>query len=172
MKTKQIIVVPYDEKWPDEFHKIKAELERAIQDDIITIEHVGSTSVEGLSAKPIIDIDVVIPSDDCFASVREKLEEIGYRHEGDLGIHGREAFKYQEKSHLMKHHLYVCPQNSRELYRHITFREYLRTHKEAAVEYSKVKMQTALLYPTDIDGYMAHKSPCIESIYKKCGLTK
>lgn len=70
----------------------------------------------------------------------------------------------------MKHHLYVCPQNSEELHRHIVFRDYLRTHEEPVFEYSRVKEEAAQLYPTDIDRYMEYKRPCVEAIYIKCGL--
>ena len=137
---------------------------------MIAIEHVGSTSVEGMSAKPCIDIDIVIKDYSVFNEVVNKLESIGYIHEGDLGIKEREAFKYSEKPHLMKHHLYVCPQNSKELHRHITFRDFLKNNREAAKKYSKIKEQAALLFPNDIDKYIEYKSPCIEELYKQCGL--
>lgn len=161
MKIKQVIVEPYDEEWKNEFRKIKKELSTALHDEIISIEHVGSTSVKGLSAKPIIDIDIVIKDKSVFKKVRNTLEEIGYRHEGDLGITDREAFKYSGKEHLMKHHLYVCPQESAELKRHIAFRDYLRSHPEAVFEYSRIKNEGAALFPTDIDGYINHKTAFI-----------
>ena len=85
-------------------------------------------------------------------------------------IAGREAFGYEGKGHLAKHHLYVCAQNSRELHRHITFRNYLRSHPDAAAEYSRVKEEAAQLYPNDIDAYMRHKAPCIAALYQRCGL--
>ena len=99
------------------------------------------------------------------------LAGIGYRHEGDLGIPGREAFKYDGKEHLMKHHLYVCTQDCAELKRHIAFRDYLRTHPDAADEYGSIKEEGAKLYPYDIDKYIEYKSPVIEKIYKTIGLT-
>ena len=99
-----------------------------------------------------------------------RLADIGYIHEGDLGIKDREAFKYTDKPHLQSHHLYVCPQYSAELHRHITFRDYLRTHPEAVNEYSKVKEKAAQLFPDDIDSYIEFKSPCIAKFYKLCGL--
>ncbi len=170
MRTKKVTVVPYDNKWPAAFAQIKRELLSALGEYAVAIEHVGSTSVPGLSAKPIIDIDVVIPSYACFAAVAEKLAEIGYRHEGDLGIKDREAFKYADKPHLLPHHLYVCPKDSEELHRHLVFRDYLRTHPEDAAAYGKIKREAAALYPADIDAYMAHKNACIEKIYRKCGL--
>ncbi|MBO5973723.1 MAG: GrpB family protein [Clostridia bacterium] len=170
MRTASVIVVPYDEAWKLAFEEIKKEIEGAIGDLIIGIEHVGSTSVEGLSAKPCIDIDVVIKDYSVFATVVNKLETIGYIHEGDLGIKDREAFKYSNKPHLQKHHLYVCPQDSKELYRHITFRNFLRNNAEAVKQYSLAKETAAQLYPNDIDKYIECKSPCIEELYKMCGL--
>ena len=98
------------------------------------------------------------------------LGSIGYRHEGNLGIEGREAFKYDGKEHLQPHHLYVCPEDSAELKRHIAFRDYLRTHPEAVREYSQVKEKGAALYPHDIEKYIEHKSPFIEKVYREIGI--
>ena len=170
MAAKHVLVLPYDEAWEKAFTEIEAELRDALGGLALRIEHVGSTSVRGLAAKPIIDIDVVIEGDSAFEAVVAALGKIGYTHEGDLGIPGREAFKYDGKEHLQKHHLYVCAQDSAELKRHIAFRDYLRTHPEAVREYSRVKEEGAALYPYDIDAYIAHKSPFIERIYAEIGL--
>ena len=125
MRTKKVVVLPYDRIWKSDFEEIKREIEGAIGDLIVGIEHVGSTSVEGMSAKPVIDIDVIIKDYAVFDTVVRRLEAIGYVHEGNLGIKDREAFKYSNKPHLQQHHLYVCPEQSEELYRHITFRDFL-----------------------------------------------
>ena len=166
----KVLVLPYDKGWKAAFLDIRQELEAAIGDLALGIEHIGSTSVEGLSAKPCIDIDVVIEDYTVFDAVVEKLASIGYRHEGDLGIKGREAFDYADKPHLQKHHLYVCPRDSEELHRHITFRNFLRANPQAVQRYSAVKEQAALLFPEDIDGYMRYKAPCIGELYELCGL--
>ena len=170
MRTARVIVLPYDRAWKTAFKVIKSELESAVGDLVLGIEHVGSTSVEGLSAKPCIDIDVVIEEYGVFEEVVRRLAEIGYIHEGDLGIPDREAFCYSDKPHLMTHHLYVCPRYSRELHRHITFRDFLRRHPEAVKQYGTVKEEGARLFPDDIEGYIAHKTPCIEELYRQCGL--
>ena len=170
MKTRKVLVLPYDVAWQSAFEKIKGEIEDAIGDLIIGIEHVGSTAVEGMSAKPCIDIDVIITDYTEFAAVVCGLESIGYIHEGDLGIQHREAFKYFGKEHLQTHHLYVCPKYSEELHRHITFRDFLRCHPEAVKKYSLRKEKAAELFPNDIEGYIEYKSPCIEELYKECGL--
>ena len=170
MRTTKVVVLPYDEAWKSDFKKIKDEIEEAIGDLIIGFEHIGSTSVEGMSAKPCIDIDVVIEDYSVFHAVVARLKTIGYIHEGDLGIKNREAFKYSGKEHLQKHHLYVCPKYSEELHRHITFRNFLLSNPTDAKKYSLIKEKAAELFQNDIDGYIEYKSSCIEELYKECGL--
>lgn len=165
-----MIVTPYDSEWAAAFSAIREELRQALGNSILSIQHVGSTSVPGLSAKPIIDIDVVIERYDVFDDVHSRLMSIGYTHEGDLGIPGREAFKYSDKPHLMAHHLYVCPRDSEELRRHIAFRDYLWTHPADRRVYGELKLQLSKRYPHDIDSYMREKAPCVQDILRKCGL--
>jgi len=167
---RKVIVEPYNPNWKLEFEKIKQELDEALKNNIISIEHVGSTSIEGLAAKPVIDIDIVMKDYNSFETVKNILESIGYIHEGDLGVKERHAFKYSDKPHLMKHHLYVCPEYSEELKRHITFRDYLRSHPEDRDWYGSVKTLAAKYYPEDIDSYMKAKNPCVREIFGKCGL--
>ena len=170
MQTKRVEVVPYDKRWVQSFLEIKAEIKEALGDLALTVEHVGSTSVEGLSAKPVIDIDVVIADETVLDAVISALATIGYEHEGNLGIEGREAFRYTGKDHLQKHHLYVCPKNSPELRRHLAFRDYLRSHPAAAEEYGRIKAEGARQFPNDIDGYVAYKSHWIREVYRSIGV--
>ena len=170
METANVIVLPYDCAWERAFEEIKGELEAALGNLICGIEHVGSTAVPGMCAKPCIDLDVIISDYTVFEAVCARLAEIGYYHEGDLGIKEREAFGYADKRHLYKHHLYVCPKASGELHRHLTFRDYLRSHPDDAKWYSEVKLAAALHHPGDIDGYMQEKAPCIAALYRKCHL--
>ena len=123
-----------------------------------------------MSAKPCIDIDVVIADSSLLPAVIERLADVGYIHEGDLGIKDREAFRYTNKPHLMTHHLYVCTVTSEELHRHLTFRDHLRGNPQAVQKYSRIKEKAAELYPYDIDKYMEYKAPCIKEIYRLCGL--
>ena len=170
MYRRHIIVQPYDEMWKQDFISISNEIRDALGELALRIEHVGSTSVPGLSAKPVIDIDVVIRDYSVLDEVISRLAKIGYQHEGNLGIAGREAFGYEGKEHLKEHHLYVCPEDSPELKRHIAFRDYLQSHPDAVQEYSRIKEEAASFYPYDIDQYIGHKSPVIEKIYKEIGL--
>ncbi|MDD3243072.1 MAG: GrpB family protein [Eubacteriales bacterium] len=170
MHTRRVTVVPYDPAWPGDFARLCAALAPALDGLASGVEHVGSTSVPALWAKPIIDLDVVLPDMDVFPALCARLAALGFAHEGDLGIAGREAFSYDGREPLPAHHLYVCPANSPELRRHTVFRDYLRAHPEAVRAYSAAKREAAALYPHNIDAYIAHKTPCIQALYRACGL--
>ena len=138
-----MVVVEYDKEWPQDFLKIKTELQKAIT-VMSNIQHVGSTSIPGMKAKPIIDIDVGLENWSDFEAVKRALAEIGYEHEGDRGITGREAFCRNGKTHNeildgIDHHLYVCSIDNEEYKRHILFRDYLRSHDEARDRYNQIK---------------------------------
>lgn len=138
-----MVVVEYDKNWPSDFEKIKKEIEKAIVEPAV-IEHVGSTSIPGMKAKPIIDIDVGLNNWADFEAVKKALAEIGYEHEGDRGITGREAFCRNGQVHneildTIEHHLYVCSVDNTEFNRHILFRDYLRSHVETRDRYNQIK---------------------------------
>lgn len=138
-----MVVVEYVKEWPQDFLKIKTELQKAIT-VMSNIQHVGSTSIPGMKAKPIIDIDVGLENWGNFENVKSKLATIGYEYEGDRGIKGREAFCRNGKVHNeildgIDHHLYVCSVDNEEYKRHILFRDYLRSHDEARDRYNQIK---------------------------------
>ena len=138
-----MVVVEYDKEWPQDFLKIKTELQKAIT-VMSNIQHVGSTSIPGMKAKPIIDIDVGLENWSDFEAVKRALAEIGYEYEGDRGIKGREDFCRNGKVHNeildgIDHHLYVCSVDNEEYKRHILFRDYLRSHDEARDRYNQIK---------------------------------
>ena len=151
-------VVPYDDGWPAAFAEIAGRLHLALP-SYAKVEHVGSTSVPGLSAKPIIDVDVVVRS---AAEIREtiaRLRELGYHHRGDLGIAGREAFT--TPFGLPYHHLYVVIEGSAPHRDHVDLRDYLRTNAEAARRYAEVKAHAAHLLLVDREAYVAAKSATV-----------
>ncbi len=170
MGKRKIVVLDYDDNWKEEFMQIKERLDEILSDQIVSIEHVGSTSVIGLAAKPIIDIDIIIHDKSYLKEVVNRLSKIGYIYEGELGIMDRYAFRYAGIEQMQWHNLYVCPENSEELKRHLIFRNYLRNHPDAVSYYGKVKKEGAKLYPYDIDKYIEYKSACVSELYKECGL--
>ncbi|MBU3113076.1 GrpB family protein [Clostridium lacusfryxellense] len=162
-----IEVIPYNAEWKNEFEKIKIKINGIIGDLVIRIEHVGSTSVEGLFAKPIIDIDVVISNYDCLPEIIKRLTKVGYQHEGDLGVEGREAFSRAFKDDFMEYHLYVCPKDGKGYLEHIAFRDYLRNNEVARNEYGVLKCKLAETYCFDRDGYCNAKTDFVRDILKK-----
>jgi GrpB-like predicted nucleotidyltransferase (UPF0157 family) len=138
-----MIIEEYNENWIKYFGQIKTMLENNVT-KAIKIEHVGSTAITGMRAKPVIDIDIVINNNDDFENTRKELALIGYSHEGNLGIMGREVFKRNgiTKNEILdkiNHHLYVCAKDNEELNRHILFRDYLNRHHEIKTEYNNIK---------------------------------
>lgn len=138
-----MVVVEYNKDWPQHFLKIKAELLKVLTISC-QVQHVGSTSIPGMKAKPIIDIDIGLENWSDFEAVKNALAEIGYEHEGDRGITGRETFCRNGKVHNeildnIDHHLYICSVDNEEYKRHILFRDYLRSHDEARDRYNQIK---------------------------------
>lgn len=170
MKTQKVEVLPFECHWRKQFLLIRDELETALGTTAIAIEHVGSTAVYGLCAKPIIDIDVVIKDQSDLPQAISKLEQAGYMHKSGLGIKNREAFSYKNKFHLMKHHLYVYCSDSLELKQRLAFRNHLKNNKQTAQEYSKIKREAAKLFWDDMDRYIKHRAPFIERIQQSMGL--
>ncbi len=159
---RKIEVVPYDEGWPARFEEIREGLKSVLAGLCIGIEHVGSTSVPGLWAKPIIDIDVVISSRLMFPEVRDRLGTAGYAHRGNLEIPGREAFQRPEGTY--PHHLYVCSVDTPNLHDHLVLRDTLRARPDFRNRYAAIKREMAALHPDDIDAYIDGKGPLIEEI--------
>ena len=136
-----LIVVPYDPNWTSEFERIRNYLMEQIGDLVLEIKHVGSTSIPGLCAKPIIDIVAVMDSYDVFPEIVARLEKVGFKHNGDQGIKEREAFKQLSPDDFMDFHFYACPKDSEESRRQTIFRKALLNNKNLADEYGKLKMR-------------------------------
>jgi GrpB-like predicted nucleotidyltransferase (UPF0157 family) len=136
-------VVPYDDDWVRVFEAIHHRLTDVFDDRFATVEHVGSTAVPGLAAKPIVDVDVVVADERDIPLAIERLRIAGYVHQGDLGVLGREAF--DAPIDLPYHHLYLVVAGSRPHRDHIDLRDYLRANPEARTRYSKHKLSIAYL---------------------------
>ena len=135
--SNDLVITDYDPRWPQFFAELRARLADLLGEKAAAIEHVGSTSVPGLAAKPIIDLDVLLASRADLATAIQLLATIGYGHRGDLGIKDREAF--QTPPGQYPHHLYVCPPDSAEFRRHVLLRDYLRSYPGEAAAYGRLK---------------------------------
>jgi len=143
-----MVLEKYNPIWINHFEAIKREIVQVLGKHQFEIEHIGSTAVPNLDAKPIIDIDIIYNDLNDLAFIQSSLETIGYYHNGNQGIEHREVFKRnQDATHpildSLKHHLYVCPTDSKALERHILSRNYLRKNDEARLYYQQLKYECA-----------------------------
>lgn len=170
---KKIQVEKYNLNWKREFEKAKLFYKNLLSGVKVKIEHVGSTSVEGLWAKPILDIDIIVSNNSDSLKVIGQLENVGYKHLGNLGIEGREAFENCSNNpniHWMDHNLYVCLDGCENLRNHLLLRDHLRKNKTSVKLYSNLKLELAKKYSDDIDSYIDGKTDLITSFLKQEGM--
>jgi GrpB-like predicted nucleotidyltransferase (UPF0157 family) len=162
--TREIVVVDYDPAWPGLFAALHRRIWPAIEDLAVRIDHVGSTAVPGLAAKPIIDLDIVVASDDRVRPVVERLAAIGYRWRGDLGIAGREAFDPHPGGSDPRHHLYLVVEDNRAHLDHWLLRDLLRADAEARDRYAALKRRNAEVAGNDVEVYLAAKAALVAEL--------
>lgn len=143
-----MLIEIYNTNWIKNFAEINFEIKNALTGLTYSIEHVGSTSVPNLDSKPIIDIDIIYFNDIDFEKIKCGLERIGYYHNGNQGIKDREVFKRNGVStnqvlDTIKHHLYVCSNDSKALERHILSRNFLQKNEWARLKYQQMKYEIA-----------------------------
>jgi GrpB-like predicted nucleotidyltransferase (UPF0157 family)/quercetin dioxygenase-like cupin family protein len=162
--TADIVISDYDPAWPASFDLVHRHVWPAVEGVALRVEHVGSTAVPGLAAKPIIDVDVVVASEHDVPLVIEQLSTIGYRWRGDLGVQGREALKPTEDQGLPPHHLYVVVENNKAHLDHWLLRDVLRTEPETCKSYAALKKRNAELADGDMDVYVAAKAEFVAEL--------
>lgn len=176
-----MLIQEYNPHWKNDFEVISKVLYETLSNHIIAIEHIGSTSVPHLAAKSIIDIDIIYNRNADFEAIKTHLESLGYFHNGNQGIENREVFKRNKitKNEILDkitHHLYVCPNDSEELQKHILFRDYLLSDEMARMQYQKLKYEIAEATNQDKKKYAALKElkakDFINSIIEKAKLVK
>jgi GrpB-like predicted nucleotidyltransferase (UPF0157 family) len=157
----------YDRRWSRRFEYLAAGVLAHLSVDGLRAEHVGSTAVPGLAAKPIIDLDVVGATAGRLRGVIRGLAALGYEHQGDLGIRGREAFR--ARSGEPEHHLYVVLEGADELTRHLAFRDALRADTLLRDRYADLKRALAARHRYDRNAYTDAKSVFIEAVLQAAG---
>ena len=155
-----IVIAAYDPDWPALFERLAAPLRAALADLGAIVEHVGSTAVPGLAAKPIVDIDVVVSGAAEVPGAIERLRRLGYVYQGDKGIPGREAFLWPPEA--PRHHLYVVVAGNAVHRAHLRFRDLLRDRPDLAGEYAELKRSLVPRHARDANGYTAAKTGFID----------
>jgi GrpB-like predicted nucleotidyltransferase (UPF0157 family) len=152
---------PYQPAWQRLFEEEKARLQQAVGPYVLDIQHVGSTSIPGLVAKPILDIAIAVRNFEEATVCIEPIERLGYVYRGELGIPRRHYFR---KGQPRTHHLHVNEIESADYENQILFRDYLIRHPDLAQAYGALKLDLARRFPTDRDAYLAGKAPFIEHV--------
>lgn len=159
---RNIVVVSYDPMWSERFEKEAKAIKAILGDLLLEIHHIGSTSVPGLAAKPVIDILPVVRDITLVDAFNPPFEAIGYEPMGENGIPGRRFFRKGGAEHR-SHHLHIFgTDNTTDIHRHLAFRDYLRTHPEVADEYASLKQTLARKFPHDINAYCDGKDAFIK----------
>ena len=161
-----ITVVNYDPEWPSKYARERDYIAQILKDNCISIYHIGSTSVPGLAAKPIIDIMAVVRSLEEVDGVAVKFQELGYEYLGEFGITGR---RYLRKGGDERtHQIHIFQANDwNNISRHLAFRDYMRTHEKERDEYAKIKIGLAQEFPNDIGGYCDGKGDFVHKIEER-----
>ena len=170
-RTPLITVEPYNPKWPERFNRLKELLAPVLNDFDCRLEHVGSTSVPGLAAKPVIDADLILNAPERLGELKARLEPLGFGSRGDLGLPGREMFTESLRLDF-PHNFYVCLPGAAPLRNHLELRDYLRSHPEAARRYGELKRELAARFPDDVDAYCASKSDLIAGFLGDIGFDR
>jgi len=166
----RIVVLDHDPAWSATFFRLRARIWPVVNDLATSIEHVGSTSVEGLPAKPVIDMTIVVRAASKMPTVIDRLATIDYRHSGDLGVPGREAFAGSGRAPA--HHLYACVEGNLGLRNHLAIRDQLRRRPAQAQAYGELKKRLAARFPDDIDAYVDGKTDFLLAILADAGLSQ
>jgi GrpB-like predicted nucleotidyltransferase (UPF0157 family) len=159
-----VFLAAYDPLWPEEFRAEAERIQRVCDDLEIRIEHVGSTAVPGLSAKPIIDILAGVPPREPREPYVQALKEIGYDHLGPYGIAGRDYFR---RGNPRSHHVHLVSWSSEFWHDHLLFRDHLRGNPGVKLEYEILKRQLAITHANDRRQYLADKGPFIQAVLRE-----
>lgn len=159
--TELIHIEPYDPHWPARFADESERVRAVLAGEALAIEHVGSTAVPGLAAKPIIDMVLECTSYPPSAAVEQALAALGYEARGEFGVPGRHFYS---KGNPRCFHIHVVPRNGEVLRRTVAFRNYLREHPEAAAQYAAIKREAAPGQPLGSQAYVLAKGPFVETI--------
>ena len=166
-----ISVLPYDPNWSTDFFAIKSELAKALQDcEYHSIEHVGSTSVPGLPAKPVIDIDIIVSPAHLDATIDALTREAGYAYVGEQGIPDRHAFRKIEGR--PPRNLYVCIDGCQPLRNHLAVRNTCRTDPKVRAEYARVKLELSQKEWRSVDEYCEAKNDVLYWVLEQAGLSR
>ena len=161
----KVIVTSYNSEWPKMYENEASKIKKIFGEKLLSIHHIGSTSVPGLKAKPIIDIMPVVRDIKLVDNYNKQMIKLGYEPMGEFGISGRRYFRKGGDNRT--HQIHVFQDNSNHVERHIAFRDYLREHSTEAKRYADLKVELAKRYPNDIAAYCEGKDEFVKELEKR-----
>ncbi|MFW9844203.1 MAG: GrpB family protein [Candidatus Thorarchaeota archaeon] len=164
--TREVRVVPYDPTWPDKYELERNRICAVLKNEIVAVHHIGSTSIPGMSAKPIIDLMLEVKDIIKIDEYNNEMIALGYEPRGELGIRGRRYFSREEPQDVRTHHVHAYQTDNIELKRHLAFRDYMISHPKDAKVYAELKTVLARRFQWDIDGYISGKHLYMERMEK------
>ena len=162
----KVEIVPHNPHWSRMFEEEAQHLRSALGDNVVVIHHIGSTSIPGIYAKPVLDFLIAVHSLAAVDACNSAMETLGYEVMGEYGIAGRRYFR-KEADNIRTHNVHVFQETSPQVERHLTFRDYMIAHPDDAQAYSDLKRELAEKFPEDIHGYMDGKDPFIKDMDEK-----
>lgn len=165
LKRGTVKVIDYDPNWPKEFEAEKQRLLATFGNEILAIEHIGSTSIPGLAAKPIIDIIVAVKSFDDLPKFIDILQKLDYEYMPERMFNDRKFFPKGSQENRTHHLSLVLQDDPEQWTKPISFRDYLRTHEAERNEYAKLKTNLAEQYADDRATYTKLKDDFFQSIF-------
>lgn len=159
--NERIKVVAHDPDWTRKFDSEAVVLRDALGSALVALHHIGSTSIPGICAKPVIDVLAEIDSLDGLDERAHRMVEVGYEAMGEYGIPGRRYFRRDDARGVRETQVHAFVTGSEAAVRHLAFRDYLRANPAVAQEYSELKLRLASRHPTNMEAYMDGKNPFI-----------
>lgn len=163
----KIYMVPHDPQWRDLFEHEAEQVTAALGSNVAAVHHIGSTAIPTIYAKPVIDLLLVVQDLAALDEKQSRMETLGYVAMGEFGIPARRYFRRDNPSGDRTHQVHAFEDGSPQIKRHLTFRDYMIDHSDAAQEYSDLKRQLAAKYPDDIESYMDGKDAFIQEIDRR-----
>ncbi len=160
----KVAVSESDSGWKSEYEKIASEIREATSHIEVQIEHIGSTSVPGLAAKPIVDVGILLCDCADFQSLEAALSSIGLIYRGDKGTEGGHLCIRESAPEVRTHHIHVYFKGAPEWGRYLTFRDRLRASTELREEYGALKRKLAEKYEDDRFAYTAGKTEFVQRV--------
>lgn len=162
----KVEVVDFNKEWPIIFQKEAQKIMGILGDELVDIYHIGSTAVENLNAKPIIDIMPVVRDITKIDAYNKKFEDLGYEAKGEFGMVGRRYFR--KGLEIRTHHIHIFEaRNLKDITRHLAVRDYLQAHSQEAFEYGELKSKLATAHSSDIEAYCDGKDAFVKELERK-----